>query len=120
MPATTGMKGGGYYDQHSAAQMSSIQALQDWGEDAVAGLPLPDPGQPVTVLDLGSSGGGNAIRGMGTIVAGLRRRTDQPLQTIYSDLATYLPPKAGSGVISQAILYIPRFGPGSGCRSRTS
>jgi hypothetical protein len=24
------MKGAGYYDQHSAAQRSSIQALQDW------------------------------------------------------------------------------------------
>ena len=86
MPATTGMKGAGYYDQHSTTQLSSIQALQDWVDDAVANLPLPAPAQPVTVLDLGSSEGRNAIRAMGTIVAGLRRRTGQPLQTIYSDL----------------------------------
>ncbi len=88
MPATTGMKGAGYYDQHSTAQRTSIQALQDWVDDAVANLPLPALDQPVTVLDMGSSEGRNAVRLMATIVAGLRRRTDQPLQTIYSDLAS--------------------------------
>jgi hypothetical protein len=82
------MKGAGYYDRHSAAQLSSIQALQGWVDDAVADLPLPPPAQPVAVLDLGSSEGRNAIRLMGAIVAGLRRRTDQPLRTIYSDLAS--------------------------------
>jgi hypothetical protein len=82
------MKGAGYYDQHSAAQMSSIQALQDWVDDAAANLPLPAPAQPVTVLDLGSSEGRNALQVMRGIVAGLRRRTGQPLQTIYSDLAS--------------------------------
>jgi hypothetical protein len=55
MPTTTGMKGAGYYDRHSGAQRSSIEALQDWVDDAVAGLPLPAPAQPVTVLDLGSA-----------------------------------------------------------------
>ena len=45
MPATTGMKGAGYYDQHSAPQRSSMIALQDWIDDAVANLPLPDPAQ---------------------------------------------------------------------------
>jgi gibberellin A4 carboxyl methyltransferase len=88
MPATTGMKGAGYYDQHSAAQLSSIQALQGWVDDAVASLPLPAPAQPVTVLDLGSSEGRNAVRLMAAVVAGLRRRTGQPVQTIYSDLAS--------------------------------
>jgi hypothetical protein len=80
------MKGAGYYDQHSTAQLSSIQALQDWVDDAVADLPLPAKAQPVTVLDLGSSEGRNAIRVMAAIVAGLRRRTGQPVQTTYSDL----------------------------------
>jgi hypothetical protein len=82
------MKGAGYYDQHSGTQMSSIEALQGWVDGAVATLPLPAPPRPVTVLDLGSSEGGNAVRGMAAIVAGLRRRTGQPLQTIYSDLAS--------------------------------
>ena len=35
MPATTGMKGAGYYDQHSTAQVSTIQALSGWVEAAV-------------------------------------------------------------------------------------
>jgi hypothetical protein len=82
------MKGAGYYDRHSTAQLSSIQALQGWVADAVADLPLPAAAQPVTVLDLGSSEGGNAVRVMAAIVAGLRRRTGQPVQTIYSDLAS--------------------------------
>jgi hypothetical protein len=86
MPATTGMKGAGYYDQHSTAQLATIHALQDWIDAAVASLPLPALTQPVTVLDLGCSEGRNAIHVMTTIVAGLRQRTGQPLQTIYSDL----------------------------------
>ena len=86
MPTTTGMKGAGYYDRHSTAQQSTIQALQDWLDAAIADVPLSARDEPVTVLDLGSSEGGNAIRLMASIVEGLRRRTDQPLRTIYSDL----------------------------------
>jgi hypothetical protein len=82
------MKGAGYYDQHSGTQRSSIQTLQDWIDAAAANLPLPAPAQPVTVLDLGSSEGGNAMRLLGAVVAGLRRRTGQPVQAVYSDLAS--------------------------------
>jgi hypothetical protein len=82
------MKGAGYYDRHSGAQLVTIQALQDWIDEAASNLPLPAHQGPVTVLDLGSSEGRNAIRLMGVIVAGLRRRTGRPLQTIYSDLAS--------------------------------
>jgi cyclopropane-fatty-acyl-phospholipid synthase len=88
MPTTTGMKGAGYYDQHSGAQLSSIQALEDWVDDAVANLPLPSAARPVTVLDLGSSEGRNAVQVMATVVAGIRRRTRQPVQAIFSDLAS--------------------------------
>jgi hypothetical protein len=80
------MKGAGYYDRHSGAQLSSIGALRDWVRDAVAALPLPDPARPVTLLDLGSSEGRNAVRLMRGVVDRLRRRTGQPIQTIYSDL----------------------------------
>jgi hypothetical protein len=82
------MKGAGYYDRHSTAQMSTIRALEGWINDAIADLPLPPLGQPVTVLDMGSSEGRNAIQAMTIIVEKLRRRTRQPVQTIYSDLAT--------------------------------
>jgi len=56
------MKGAGYYDRHSGVQMSLIEAVQGWIDDAVATLPLPAPAQPVTVLDLGSSEGINAAQ----------------------------------------------------------
>jgi hypothetical protein len=82
------MKGAGYYDRHSGAQLATIQALQDWVDDAVADLPLPAAARPVTVLDLGSSEGRNAIQVMATILAGLRRRTRQPVQAIFSDLSS--------------------------------
>src|SRR5262245_57088853 len=88
MPVTTGMKGAGYYDRHSGVQLSAIEAVQGWVDDAVATLPLPAPARPVAVLDLGSSEGRNAVRLMASVVAGLRRRTDQPVQTVYSDLAS--------------------------------
>ncbi len=88
MPATTGMKGAGFYDRHSSTQLASIEALRDWVDRAAAGLPLPDAARPVTALDLGSSEGGNAIRLMAAVAEGLRRRTGQPLQTVYSDLAS--------------------------------
>jgi hypothetical protein len=88
MPATTGMKGAGYYDQHSGTQLSAVRALKHWVDAAVGGLQLPASGRPITLLDLGSSEGRNAVCHMASIVAGLRRRTDQPLQVIYSDLAT--------------------------------
>jgi hypothetical protein len=41
MPTTTGMKGAGYYDQHSGPQLSGIQLPQPWVEEAVAKPPLP-------------------------------------------------------------------------------
>jgi len=88
MSATKGMKGAGYYDKHSGTQRSAISALQSWIDDAVADLPLPDSSQPIVVLDLGSSEGRNAIQLMETVVAGLRRRTDQDIETIYNDLAS--------------------------------
>jgi hypothetical protein len=47
---------------------------------------LPARDQPVTILDLGSSEGRNSVHVMATIAAGLRQRTKQPLQTVYSDL----------------------------------
>ncbi len=87
MPVTTGMKGAGYYDRYSAAQLASMQLVQDWIENAVAILPLPPASHPLTVLDLGSSEGRNALVTMNTIVEAVRRRrSDQVVETIYSDL----------------------------------
>lgn len=88
MPVTTGMKDQGFYDRHSTAQAGAIQALQTWIEDAAIRLPLPPENQPINVLDLGSSEGRNAFGMMRTVVAALRRRTPQAIETLYSDLHT--------------------------------
>lgn len=87
MPATTGMKGAGYYDQHSTPQLASMQLVFDWIETAIAEMSLPPDAQPFTVLDLGSSEGRNALITMSRIVEFVRRRrTRQLMQTVYSDL----------------------------------
>ncbi len=87
MPATTGMKGAGYYDQHSTAQWASIRLVFDWIADALAGMALPPAAQPFTVLDLGSSEGRNAVAAMNAVAEAVRcRHTKQIIQTVYSDL----------------------------------
>lgn len=87
MPATTGMKGSGFYDRHSSAQLASMRLVFDWIDNALADMALPSDTQPFTILDLGSSEGGNAILVMSRIVEGIRRRrSEQLIQTIYSDL----------------------------------
>jgi hypothetical protein len=88
MPATTGMKGAGYYDEHSSTQLSSIRTLQSWLDHAAANIPLPEADGAVTVLDLGSSEGRNAIQVMASVVQIVRRRTRRPVWTFYSDLAS--------------------------------
>jgi hypothetical protein len=88
MPATTGMKGAGYYDEHSSTQLSSIRTLQGWLDHAAANMPLPEVNGAVTVLDLGSSEGRNAIQVMASVVQIVRRRTHRPVWTFYSDLAS--------------------------------
>jgi S-adenosylmethionine-dependent carboxyl methyltransferase len=86
MPATTGMKGEGYYDRHSAAQGAAIGQIADDLRRAAATVALPPKPTPITVLDLGSSEGRNAIGSMRVAIEVLRGRTDQPIQAIFSDL----------------------------------
>jgi hypothetical protein len=87
MPVTTGMKGAGFYDRNSTAQLASIQFVLGWIEDAIAAMRLPAASQPFTVLDLGSSEGRNALVVMNAVVQSVRRhQADQLVQTIYSDL----------------------------------
>jgi hypothetical protein len=88
MPSTPGMKGEGYYDRHSGAQRAANKIVESWLVDAAASIALPAPPQPVVILDLGSSEGRNAIDGMRVVAEVLRQRTEQPIQTVYSDLAS--------------------------------
>jgi hypothetical protein len=87
MPVTTGMKGAGFYDQHSTAQLASIQLVLDWIENAIAAMPWPAGSEPFTVLDLGSSEGRNALVVMKAVIESVRQRqADRLIQTLYSDL----------------------------------
>lgn len=86
MPALSGMKGEGFYDQNSSVQEMALAAVSDWIHSAVADLPLPAPPRPVTVADYGCSEGKNSIRAVGAVVEALRRRTDQPICGIHCDL----------------------------------
>lgn len=87
MPSTSGMKGEGYYDQHSSAQGAAINLVLDWARNAASTLSLPPEPQPIAVLDLGSSEGRNAVGVMRAIGNSLRhRRLTQSLQIVFSDL----------------------------------
>ena len=89
MPTTSGMKEGGYYDQHSDAQRATIDAFLPWLLESLTELPgqLLDR-SPVVLLDLGSSHGGNAIHAMRRLVETLRKRTSSPAWVFFSDLPT--------------------------------
>lgn len=84
-----GMVGGGYYDQHSAPQMASIDFVLHWLDAAIASMPLSEA-WPTTigVADFGCSEGGNSIAVMQRLIAAFRERTSRPIHTIHVDLPT--------------------------------
>ncbi len=84
-----GMVGGGYYNQHSAPQMASIDFVLPWLDDAIASMPLSDAG-PTTIglADFGCSEGGNSIAVMQRLVSAFRKRSSRPIQTHHVDLPT--------------------------------
>lgn len=87
MPATTGMKGAGFYDQHSTAQQAAIRLVLDWIDSAADSAAVSSPAGPFTVLDLGSSEGRNALVVMNAVAEAVRRRqAGRLVQTVYSDL----------------------------------
>jgi gibberellin A4 carboxyl methyltransferase len=87
VPSLSGMKGGGYYDQHSSLQRATHAAVADWLDRAIAAMPLPDPTSPIRAVDYGCSEGRNSISAMGQVVAALRlRRPEQPISAIHNDL----------------------------------
>jgi gibberellin A4 carboxyl methyltransferase len=88
MAVTTGMKGEGYYDQHSSPQWAAISAVLPWVEDAVSRIGFSDEPAPIVAADFGCSEGQNSIAAMRRIVAALRARTPRPILTVHSDLPT--------------------------------
>ena len=88
MPVTTGMKGDGYYDDHSTPQMAAIEAVLPWLEEAVGRMELPAPERPIVIADFACSEGRNAIAAARRVIAAIRRPDERPIQMVFSDLPT--------------------------------
>ena len=88
MPVTTGMKGDGFYDDHSAPQMATIDAVSPWLEEAIGQMDLRAIAGPLVVADFGCSEGRNSIAAAARIIAAIRTRDQRPIQTVHSDLPT--------------------------------
>ena len=88
LPVTPGMRGDGYYDNHSSPQMAAIEAVVPWLEAAVEQMDLTAIGTPVVVADFGCSEGRNAIAAAGKIITAFSARDARSIQMVYSDLPT--------------------------------
>lgn len=87
MPTLPGMKPGGFYNQNSSFQQSSMEAVIGWGSEAIAAMPLPDESHPIVLADYGCSEGKNSIFAAAYLVEGFRRRRpEQPICVIHTDL----------------------------------
>ena len=85
---TTGMVGQGFYNRNSAPQMSSIDHVMPWLEDAIGGISFEDGVGALGLADFGCSEGGNSIAVMRRLIPLLHERTNRHVQTIHCDLPT--------------------------------
>ena len=85
---TTGMVGGGFYNRNSAPQMSAIDHVMPWLEDAIGDVSFDDGAGTFGLADFGCSEGRNSIAVMRRLIPLLRRRTGRHIQTIHCDLPT--------------------------------
>ncbi len=89
MPSTTGMKPGGFYDEHSSGQRSSIEILLPWVEEAARAAKLPDTATPITIVDYGCSEGRNSLLVLGRAAEVLHEREPgRSICPVFSDLAS--------------------------------
>jgi gibberellin A4 carboxyl methyltransferase len=89
MSTTEGMKGGGYYDDHSEYQRGVAATGESYIQECVAAIPMPSPERAVVVVDYGASTGGNSLASVRTAVAAVRARSArQPVTAVHNDLPT--------------------------------
>ncbi len=89
MTTTEGMKGGGYYDDHSEYQRSVAATGAALIEECVAAIPMPPTGRAVVMIDYGASTGANSLASVRAAVEAVRRRNaDQPVAAFHNDLPT--------------------------------
>ncbi|HEY2533610.1 MAG TPA: hypothetical protein VGJ20_37730 [Xanthobacteraceae bacterium] len=85
---TTGMVGQGFYNKNSAPQMSSIDCVMPWLEDAIGSITFDDEIGALGLADFGCSEGGNSIAVMRRLIPLLRGRTSRHIRTTHCDLPT--------------------------------
>ena len=84
---TEGMKGGGYYDDHSEYQRATAASAERFISESVAAAPLPAAGRMFVVADYGSATGRNSAASVQIAVDAVRaRRADQAVAVIHNDL----------------------------------
>jgi hypothetical protein len=86
---TEGMKGGGYYDDHSEYQRATAAGSSRFISDAIAAIALPDEASTFVLADYGSSTGRNSVASVRAALQAVRsRRATQPIAVIHNDLVT--------------------------------
>ena len=89
MTTTDGMKGEGFYDDHSEYQRRVAATGAALVGACVAAVPLPDPGRTFVIADYGASTGRNSIATVkGAVEAVRRRRATQAVAALDNDLQT--------------------------------
>jgi len=83
------MKGGGYYDAHSQEQRAALDVFLPWLQQAAAEL-SQSPGHRISwsLMDIGSSEGGNAIYAMNHVISALRKNSRLSVRVCFDDLPT--------------------------------
>jgi hypothetical protein len=112
MSTTEGMKGGGYYDDHSEYQRGVAATGTSYLEDCVGALPLPPADGQVVVVDYGASTGANSLASVGIAVAAIRARNpEQHIAVVHNDLPSNDWNQLFSNVASRRDSYTKVAGP---------
>lgn len=89
MSTTEGMKGGGYYDDHSEYQQKVAATGADLVRNAIATMPPLPAGASFVIADYGCSTGKGSLTSMRTAVDAIRAaEPDRPIAAIHNDVPT--------------------------------
>lgn len=89
MSTTQGMKGGGYYDEHSEYQQEVAATGSELVRSAVARTTRPSPGAAYVVADYGCATGRGSAASVRTAVDAVRDGDpERPIVTVHNDMST--------------------------------
>lgn len=83
---TAPMAADGAYNRNSRIQAVGLTPAVALLEQAAAIVELPDTAQPIVIADFGCSGGRNSLTPIGAAIEGVRRRANQPINVVHTDL----------------------------------